>query len=202
MKLVTKLGLFSLVLGLAIASATAADVTPAEARTIAKEAYIYGYPLVDNYRCEYAYFTDSQDPEFKAPWNHLANIPRVFTPADVAVQTPNSDTPYSWMGLDLRTEPIVLTFPEVEKGRYFSVQLTDAYTFNFAYIGSRATGNDGGSYLIAGPDWKGEKPKGIKKVIHSETELDILVYRTQLFNPADIDNVKKIQAEYKVQPLS
>ncbi len=202
MKLTSKLGIVVLICGLAITSASAADVTPTEARAIAKEAYIYGYPLVDNYRCEYAYFVDHDSPEFKAPWNHLANIPRVFTPADVAVQTPNSDTPYSWMGLDLRTEPIVLTFPEIEKGRYFSVQLTDAYTFNFAYIGSRSTGNEGGSYLIAGPDWKGETPKGIKKVIRSETELIILIYRTQLFNPDDIENVKKIQAGYKVQPLS
>ena len=116
-------------------------VTPEEARAIAKEAYIYGYPLADNYRVEHAYFVNPKNPEFKAPWNHLKNIPRVFTPADTAVQTPNSDTPYSWMGLDLRAEPIVLSLPSIEKERYFSVQLTDAYTFNFAYLGTRTTGN-------------------------------------------------------------
>jgi hypothetical protein len=103
----------------------------------------------------------------------------------------------------LRSEPIVLTLPPMDrKDRYFSVQLTDAYTFNFAYLGSRTTGNEGGSYMIAGPNWKGETPRGVKKVIRSETELIILVYRTQLFSPTDIDNVKKIQAGYKVQPLS
>jgi hypothetical protein len=177
-------------------------ISPAEARAIAKEAYIYGFPLVDNYRVEYAYFVDRTSPEFKAPWNHITNIPRVFTPADTAVQTPNSDTPYSWLGLDLRAEPIVLTLPPIEKERYFSVQLTDAYTFNFDYLGTRTTGNQGGSYAIAGPNWKGETPKGIKKVLRSETELIIVVYRTQLFNPGDIDNVKKIQAGYKVEPLS
>jgi hypothetical protein len=177
-------------------------VSPPEARTIAKEAYIYGFPLVDNYRVEYAYFVDRASPEFKAPWNHITNIPRVFTPADTAVQTPNSDTPYSWLGLDLRAEPIVLTLPPIEKERYFSVQLTDAYTFNFDYLGTRTTGNQGGSYAIAGPNWKGETPKGIKKVLRSETELIMVVYRTQLFNPGDIDNVKKIQAGYKVEPLS
>jgi hypothetical protein len=176
-------------------------ISPAEARTIAKEAYIYGFPLVDNYRVEYAYFVDRTSPEFKAPWNHITNIPRVFTPADTAVQTPNSDTPYSWLGLDLRAEPIVLTLPPIEKERYFSVQLTDAYTFNFDYLGTRTTGNQGGSYAIAGPNWKGETPKGIKKVLRSETELIIVVYRTQLFNPGDIENVKKIQAGYKVEPL-
>src|SRR5262249_22559588 len=78
----------------------------------------------------------------------------------------------------------------------------DAYTFNFAYVGSRATGNDAGSYLLAGPNWKGEKPEGVKDVIRSETEFAFILYRTQLFNPADIENVKKIQAGYRVQPLS
>src|SRR5204863_4899285 len=86
--------------------------------------------------------------------------------------------------------------------RYFSIQLIDAYTFNFAYIGSRATGNDGGSFLIAGPGWKGETPKDVMKVIRSETEFVFALYRTQLFNPGDLDNVKKVQAGYKAQTLS
>ena len=156
--------------GFAPAPAQAQDVTPAEARAIAKEAYIYGFPMVDSYRIQYAYFVDTKNPEYKAPWNQLVNIPRVYTPADTAIQTPNSDTPYSLLGMDLRAEPIVLTVPAIEKDRYFSIQLIDAYTFNFDYIGSRTTGNDGGSFLIAGPGWKGETPKGVKKVIRSETE--------------------------------
>jgi hypothetical protein len=129
-------------------------------------------------------------------------MPRVFTPDDKTVQTPNSDTPYSMLGMDLRAEPLVLTVPEVEKDRYYSIQLIDLYTFNFNYIGSRATGNDAGSFLVAGPDWVGEKPEGIKAVIRAETELVLAAYRTQLFEPGDIDNVKKVQAGYKVQPLS
>jgi hypothetical protein len=96
----------------------------------------------------------------------------------------------------------VLTVPEIEKDRYFSVQLIDWYTFNFDYIGSRATGNGGGSYLVAGPGWKGETPAGVKKVFRSETEFVFPAYRTQLFNPADLDNVKKVQAGYKIEPLS
>ncbi|QRM56205.1 DUF1254 domain-containing protein [Sinorhizobium sp. BG8] len=180
----------------------AAEVSEAEARAIAKEAYIYGFPMIDSYRIQHAYFVDTKNPEYKGPWNHLANIARVYTPADTAVQTPNSDTPYSMLGLDLRAEPIVLTVPPIEKDRYFSIQLIDAYTFNFDYIGSRATGNDGGSFLIAGPQWKGETPSGVKKVMRSETELALAVYRTQLFNPDDLDNVKKIQDHYKAEPLS
>ena len=106
------------------------------------------------------------------------------------------------MGMDLRAEPMVLTVPAIDKKRYYSIQLIDAYTHNFDYIGSRTTGNDGGNFLIAGPGWKGEAPKGVKKVIPSETEFVLGVYRTQLFNPDDLDNVKKVQAGYKAQPLS
>src|SRR5437773_708067 len=180
----------------------AADITPAEARAIAKEAYIYGFPIVDNYRIQHAYWVDRATPEYKGPWNQIVNIPRVYTPADTAIQTPNSDTPYSFVGIDLRAEPIVLTVPPIEKKRYYSIQLIDAYTFNFDYIGSRATGNEGGSYMIAGPNWKSETPKGVKKVFRAETEFAFAVYRTQLFKPDDIDNVKKVQASYKAQTLS
>jgi hypothetical protein len=173
-----------------------------EARAIAKDAYIYGYPMVDNYRILYAYFVDRQNKEFKAPWNQLVNIPRVYTPEDTAVQTPNSDTPYSFVGMDLRAEPIVLTVPAIDKTRYYSIQLIDLFTHNFAYIGSRATGNEAGSFLVAGPGWKGETPEGIKKVFRSETDLVLAGYRTQLFDPADLENVKKIQAGYEAEPLS
>lgn len=171
-------------------------------KAIAHDAYIYGYPMVDNYRVEYDYYVDKSNKEFKAPWNEIANIARVFTAADVAVQTANSDTPYSWIGYDLRNEPLVLSLPEIEEGRYYSVQFIDSYTYNFAYLGSRTKGNKAGTYMLAGPNWKGEVVDGIDQVIKSETEIGVIVYRTQLFNPADIDKVKAIQANYKVQPLS
>jgi hypothetical protein len=158
--------------------------------------------MVDSYRILNAYFVNRENPEYKAPWNQILNIPRVYTPDDKAVQTPNSDTPYSMVGMDLRAEPIVLTVPAIEKERYYSIQLIDAYTFNFDYIGSRATGNEAGSFVIAGPTWKGETPKGVKKVLRSETEFVLGFYRTQLFNPADLDNVKEVQAGYKAQTLS
>jgi hypothetical protein len=97
------------------------NVSPAEARAIAKEAYIYGFPVVDNYRIQYAYFVDTKNREYKASWNKIWNSARLFTPADKAIQTANSDTLYSMVGADLRAEPIVLTVPAMEKDRYFSV---------------------------------------------------------------------------------
>lgn len=182
--------------------AFAQDVTPEEARAIAKEAYVYGYPLVDNYIISYEYFVDETSPNFKAPWNNLKNINRVFTPADTAVQTPNSDTPYSWAGLDLRAEPIVISLPEIEEKRYYDVEMWDAYNYIIGYAGSRTTGNEAGNIMIVGPDWTGETPDGIKKVYTSDTDFGVVVIRTQLFNPDDITNVEKIQAEYRMQPLS
>ena len=182
--------------------ASAQSLSPDEARAIAKEATIYGFPLVDNYRVQYSYFVDRSDPEFKGPWNTLVNNARLSTPDDKMIQSPNADTPYSFVGADLRAEPLVITVPAIEKNRYYSLQFIDMYTFNFAYVGTRTTGNDAGKFLLAGPNWHGDTPSGVRSVIRSETEFAFVVYRTQLFGPGDIDNVKKIQAGYKVQPLS
>lgn len=187
---------------LALTASARAELTPDEARDIVKEMYVYGFPLVDNYRVLHSFAVDAKSPEYKAPFNTIKNEARVFTPDDKTIQTPNSDTPYSFLPLDLRAEPVVLTLPPVEKNRYYSVQLVDLYTYNFAYLGRRATGNGGGSFLIARPGWKGETPKGVSKVIRADTELALALYRTQLFDAADIENVKKIQAGYKVQTLS
>jgi hypothetical protein len=177
-------------------------VTPEQARAIAKEAYIYGFPMVDNYRVQYAYFVNKEDPEYKGGWNEIHNTARVYTPEDKAIQTPNADTPYSSLGADLRAEPLVLSVPPIEQDRYYSLQFVDGYTYNVAYVGSRTTGNGGGKYLLAGPNWKGEKPEGINEVIRSDTELAFVLYRTQLFGPSDIEMVKQIQSGYQVQPLS
>jgi hypothetical protein len=183
-------------------SSTAAQpLSAVEARAIAKQAYIYGFPLVDSYRIQHAYFVDRDNPEFKASWNTLINNATVNTPDDTAVRTPNLDTLYSFVGADLRAEPLVFTVPQVDKGRYYSLQFIDQYTFNFAYVGSRVSGNGAASYLLAGPTWKGTAPKGIT-VIRSETQFAFVLYRTQLFDPADIENVKTVQAGYKVQTLS
>lgn len=181
---------------------TPAAVTPEQARAIAKEAYVYGFPMVDDYRVMYSYFVNKDDPEYKGDWNQIHNTARVYTPADTAVQTPNSDTPYSAVGADLRTEPLVLTVPPIEQDRYYSLQFVDLYTYNFDYVGSRTTGNGGGTYLLAGPNWKGEKPDGVERVIRSDTDLALVLYRTQLLGPSDVDRVRKIQDGYRVTPLS
>jgi hypothetical protein len=173
-----------------------------EAKAIAEEGFIYGLPIVMNYAVMNEYAVNRDSGQFKAPFNQINNEARVFTYKDTAIITPNSDTPYSIVWTDLRAEPIVLSVPTVEKARYYSVMLEDGNTFVYGYIGSRATGNEAGDYMVAGPDWNGATPPGIKKVFRSSTQFSIVAYRTQLFGPDDIDNVKRVQAGYKVQPLS
>jgi hypothetical protein len=174
----------------------------AETKAIAEEGFIYGLPIVMNYAVMNEFAVDTKSSQFKAPFNQLASMHRVATYEDTAVVTPNSDTPYTTLWLDLRAEPMVISVPAVEKERYYSVQLIDGNTYNFGYIGSRATGPEAGDYMVAGPDWKGETPAGIKKVFSSTTPFALTLFRTQLFNPADMPNVEQVQAGYKAQPLS
>jgi hypothetical protein len=169
---------------------------------IAEEAYTYAFPMIGSYKAMYQFFIDKASSQYKGPLNQLFNEARVFTPKDTAVVTPNSDTPYSFVGMDLRAEPMVICVPEIEKSRYYSIQLVDMYTFNFGYIGSRATGSGAGCYMVTGPSWKGETPAGIAKVFHSDTDFNVAIFRTQLFGPGDIDNVKKVQAGYRTPTLS
>jgi hypothetical protein len=99
-----------------------------ETKTIAEEGFVYGLPIVMNYAIEYAFAVDRDSGQFKAPFNQIHNEASVFTYKDTAVVTPNSDTPYSFLLLDLRAEPMVLSVPTVDKKRYYSVQLIDSNT--------------------------------------------------------------------------
>jgi len=86
-----------------------------------------------NYAVMYAYAVDSNSGQFKAPFNEIRNEARVFTYKDTTIVTPNSDTPYSFLWMDLRAEPMVLSVPEVEKDRYYAVQLEDGNTQFWVY---------------------------------------------------------------------
>ena len=172
------------------------------AKDIAEAGFIYGLPIVMNYGIMYEYAVDSSSKQFKAPFNQIKNDSNVYTYKDTTVISPNSDTPYSVVWMDLRAEPMVLSVPAVDPKRYYSVQLIDGNTYNYGYIGNRATGSDAGDYMIVGPEWKGATPAGIKKVFRSGTQLSLALYRTQLFDPGDIGNVTKLQTGYKAQLLS
>lgn len=172
------------------------------AAEIAEAAFIFGLPIVMNYAIMYEFAIDRAGSQFKAPFNSIYNEANVATWRDTAVVTPNSDTPYSILWLDLRAEPMVVSVPDVPAGRYFSVQICDGNTYNVGYIGSRATGQGAGSWLVVGPGWQGATPPGVKGVIRSTTQFALSLIRTQLFNPGDMPNVAAIQRGYRAQPLS
>src|SRR6476620_1516708 len=109
--------------------------------------------------------------------------------------------PGSMAILNLSVEAIVIEVPAIVGKRYYVMQLIDLYTFNFAYVGSRAIGNKAGKYLIAGPGGSGDKPAGIDSVFKSETNLVTILGRTESDNEADLKNVVKIQSQYKLIPL-
>lgn len=173
-----------------------------EVTEIARQAYLWGYPMVDNYSVLYNFALDPDSTEYKAPLNHIGHIRRVAGPDDRTIVAPNVDTPYSYAWLDLQAEPVVLGIPEFEAGRYVSLQLIDGYTYILGYVTPRTNGTAGGNFLIAGPGWNGRVPDGIDGVFRSPTELVLAHYRTQLLGPDDLPRVHAIQDGYSVRPLS
>ncbi len=177
-------------------------LTPQRAVSIAKDGFIFGYPMIASYGAMFASAIDKADPQFKAPFNEIHNDPKVCSPQDPSVPTPNCDTSASQLWADLRAEPLVIGLPAIPQGRYFSLQFVDLCTWNFAYLSARASGSNGGKFLLAGPSWKGVLPKGVVKHVQSETEFVLVIFRAQVIDAGDLVNVKKIQAQYTVQTLS
>jgi hypothetical protein len=186
----------------AFAAMSPVSASPDEARQIAQEAYVYAFPMLENYRTLFTQVKGS-DPRFAVGgFNRWRNYDRLATPEARTIVTPNNDTPYSVAWLDLRSEPVVVSVPNVPADRYYVLQLFDLYTYNIGYIGSRLTGNGAGDFLVVGPGWAGGVPPGIRGVIHSETSIVGILGRTALYGANDMANVKAIQSGYRLTPLS
>ena len=171
---------------------------------IATLAYIWGFPLVTMERFnEYYTSPDSiaKGINLAGPENNITFARQLITANDTGTVTPNADTLYGYAFLNMTSEPIVLQIPPIEPGRYYTFQLMDAYTNNYQYLGTRATGSEGGTYLIAGPNWEGTVPEGMTK-IWSPTDLTMVINRILIKGPSDTPNVNAIQDQIKVMPLS
>ena len=177
-------------------------LTPEQAKQIAEEAYIYAFPMLDNYKMIFVQAVWEESPAYEAPFNQLKNKAVLLGPEYTTIVRPNNDTFYSIVCLDLRGEPMVISVPAISDKRYYSFQLIDLYTHNFDYIGTRSTGFGAGNYMIAGPEWKGEKADGIEKVIKTECNFAVALGRTQVYSPDDVENAKRVMEGYKAQPLS
>jgi hypothetical protein len=168
---------------------------------IATLAYIWGFPLVTMER-QFNFVTNPNIPPGigRGPANAISCATELVNASFTDVVTPNSDTLYCQVQFDLTNEPIVIVVPPIED-RYYSFEFLDAYTNVFTYVGTRTTGSTGGTYLLAGPDWKGQVPEGMTK-LWSPTNLAWLITRTLVKGPADVANVNAIQDQFDVRPLS
>ncbi len=177
-----------------------AKLSPSEVEKIAKEAYIFGYPLVLMEVTRRVSTACPSPTAMCAPMNQFANMPAFPGPTFTDVVSPNADTLYSSAWLDLSKEPMVLSVPDT-KGRYYLMPMLDAWTNVFASPGSRTTGTGKGDFAIVGPGFKGKLSAGLKK-IESPTNLVWIIGRTQTNGKADYEAVHAIQKEYKLIPLS
>ena len=114
---------------------------------------------------------------------------------------PNNDTLYSRAWVYLKDEPVILTVPEISD-RYHSVEIADFMDDNFAYVGTRATGDKAGSYAIVGRGWKGTLPAGIVPLPASSTPWAFVLVRTYLKDASELKIACAIQDQYMLTPLS
>ena len=170
---------------------------------IATLAYIWGFSLVTMDR-QFNFVTNPNVPPEgvgRGPANTLTCNRDLADVNSTDVVSPNSDTLYCFVHLDLKKEPIVIVVPPVPADRYYTFEFVDAYTNVFDYVGTRATMINGGTYLIAGPDWNGQVPEGITK-IWSPTNLAWIINHILVKGPPDVANVHPIQDKIIVKPLS
>jgi hypothetical protein len=178
----------------------AESVSSEEAHAIGMDAYPYFYPLItmDITRKQ---LTNVEHTEgFHAPMNSFANIPAYPTADMKVVVRPNFDTLYSSGWLDLTKEPMVVSVPDTS-GRYYLFPMLDMWTDVFASPGWRTTGTKAANFLVTPPGWTGTIPEGMQQ-IKAPTPYVWIIGRTKTDGPKDYDAVHKIQADYKINPLS
>lgn len=185
----------------AIAPARAQSLSPAEAQAIAEEAYVYGYSLITT---EVTRVQMSNVPKVEglhAPTNQFINVPR-YPPADFrGVSAPNADTLYSLTWIDL-AEPQVFSHPDMGD-RFFLFEIVDLWMSALESAPSKRTaGGAAANYLLTGPGWKGTVPSGMKHIPLATRYMTILGRTYADGTEADYGAVNKLQAQYKVTPLS
>ena len=175
-------------------------VTEQEAQSIARDAYIYFYPLVTMDVTRKQLTNVEPGKGIGAPMNSLFNVP-TFPTADMKqVVRPNFDTLYSFGYVDVTKEPMVVSVPDTG-GRYYLLPMLDMWTDVFASPGWRTTGTQAGNFLVTPQGWSGTVPAGFTQ-IEAPTPYVWIIGRTKTDGPADYDAVHKIQAGYKITPLS
>jgi hypothetical protein len=187
------------------------EMTEQDAHAIAVDAYVYLYPLVimDITRKQ-ATNIEPGKTFGRGPMNMFVNVPE-FPPANFRdVVRSNFDTLYSIAWLDMTKEPMVISAPDTD-GRYYLLPMLDMWTDVFASPGWRTTGTQAGNFLITPPGWRPDLrerfveefrlPRDTQR-IEAPTPQVWVIGRTKTDGPPDYPAVQKIQAGYKVTPLS
>lgn len=165
---------------------------------LAAQAYVYGYPLVYDLT-EVDNFVRGKGLPFAAPYNAFGYARSLLGPETKFV-SPNNDTLYIVAMCDVRHGPLVLHVPDTG-GRYYVLQLIDAWTNNFAYLGRRATGTDEAEFLLATDDWGGEVPTGMT-LVPVPTGVFTIGGRIHVDGDADLPAVHALQDQFTLTPLS
>jgi hypothetical protein len=177
------------------------NLTHDQARAISVDAYLYFYPLVTMDVSRKQFTNIESGKEFgKGPMNTFVSVP-TYPPADFrGIVRPNFDTLYSIAWLDLTNEPLVVSAPDTA-GRYYLLPMLDMWTDVFSSPGWRTTGTEAANFLVTPPGWVGRVPEGFT-LVAAPTPFVWIIGRTKTDGQADYDSVHRIQAGYKVTPLS
>lgn len=177
------------------------NVSPAEARAIAEDVYIYGYPLVTMEMTRRVTTNTAAPAGMRAPMGQFAHA-RKYPPITYRdIPGANADTLYSFAWLDLAKEPYILNIPDAE-GRYFMIPMLDGWTDVFQAPGTRTTGDKAQTYVITGPDWKGKLPKGVTHYKSATNMVWILGRTYTTGTEQDYEKVHSFQDKLSLVPLS
>lgn len=168
------------------ARAFAAELSPLS--IAARDAWIFGLPLIENARTRHEVMSAGTKP------NTLLHMRVLTTPKNQFVVTPNNDTLYSRAWIDLKKGPVRVTLPRTAE-RYLSVAFMDMYSNNFAILGTRTTGGDGGTFTVVGPDHATSDPLAIR----SPTRWTWMLVRLLIDGDADLSVAHALQDQFRVE---
>ncbi|WP_229702665.1 DUF1254 domain-containing protein [Streptomyces albiflavescens] len=173
------------------------------AYTLGEQAFVYGFPYIYNAQLRYDWVTQPRNPATVpyAPVNHFWHAERLLDASYRDGGCPNNDTLYSVAWVNLSDEPVILSHPDMGD-RYFTFELIGITSDNFDYIGQRTTGSTAGHFALTGPGWSGDLPPDVQPLKSAPSPWIMILGRTLVSDTNDVANVRALQEQYRLTPLS